>query len=82
MRKPTIEFYVDEAGEHRWRVKAGNGEIIGSSSEGFSEKAKAVGNALLLANALSELLTDPAMETKPSGSLYPIVPDAEGAEAD
>ena len=32
-----FEVYVDNAGEHRFRLKAGNGEII-LSSEGYSAK--------------------------------------------
>ncbi len=33
-----FETYVDKAGEHRFRLKAGNGEII-LVSEGYSAKA-------------------------------------------
>lgn len=33
-----FEVYVDKAGEHRFRLKAGNGETI-LSSEGYNEKA-------------------------------------------
>ena len=29
------EFYVDAAGEHRWRMVAGNGRIVADSAEGF-----------------------------------------------
>jgi len=32
-----FEVYTDKAGEHRFRLKAGNGEII-LSSEGYSQK--------------------------------------------
>ena len=32
-----FEVYVDKAGEHRFRLKAGNGETI-LSSEGYSQK--------------------------------------------
>ena len=32
-----FEVYVDKAGEHRFRLKAGNGEII-LSSEGYNQK--------------------------------------------
>ena len=32
-----FEVYVDKAGEHRFRLKAGNGETI-LSSEGYSKK--------------------------------------------
>ena len=33
-----FEVYIDKSGEHRFRLKAGNGEII-LSSEGYSAKA-------------------------------------------
>lgn len=33
-----FEIYADKAGEHRFRLKAGNGEII-LSSEGYSSKS-------------------------------------------
>jgi hypothetical protein len=32
-----FEVYVDKAGEHRFRLKAGNGEII-LTSEGYNQK--------------------------------------------
>lgn len=33
--KLPLEFYRDNANEWRWRVTAGNGEIIHASSEGY-----------------------------------------------
>ena len=33
-----VEIYEDAAGEHRWRMKAANGEIIAIGGEGFSSK--------------------------------------------
>lgn len=39
-----LEFYVDDAGFHRWRIRAGNGEIVAASSEGFATKQKAEEN--------------------------------------
>jgi uncharacterized protein YegP (UPF0339 family) len=42
------EVYKDEAGEWRWRVIAGNGEIVASSGEGFKRldmAARALGGA-------------------------------------
>ena len=33
-----FEVYKDKAGEHRFRLKAGNGEII-LTSEGYKEQA-------------------------------------------
>ncbi len=50
-----FEFYEDKAGEHRWRVTAKNGEIIGASSEGFHSKAEADRNADRLATVLRGL---------------------------
>ena len=37
---PKYELYKDKAGEFRFRLKAGNGEIIGKS-EGYKAKASA-----------------------------------------
>jgi uncharacterized protein YegP (UPF0339 family) len=42
------EVFQDEAGEWRWRVIAGNGEIVASSGEGFRRldmAARALGGA-------------------------------------
>lgn len=30
-----ITYYIDRAGEYRWRITHGNGNIIGASSEGY-----------------------------------------------
>lgn len=49
----ATKFYVDEAGEHRWRSQAKNGRIIGAASEGFSSEDKARKNAGLLGIALT-----------------------------
>ena len=35
-----FELYEDKAGEYRFRLKAGNGEII-LASEGYTQKASA-----------------------------------------
>ncbi|HMN06136.1 MAG TPA: YegP family protein [Flavobacteriales bacterium] len=37
----TFELYTDKAGEYRFRLKAGNGEII-LASEGYKAKASAL----------------------------------------
>lgn len=34
----VFEVYKDKAGEFRWRLKAGNGQNIASSGEGYAEK--------------------------------------------
>lgn len=36
-----FEVYEDDKGEWRWRLKAGNHEIV-ASSEGYTEKAGAI----------------------------------------
>jgi uncharacterized protein YegP (UPF0339 family) len=36
-----VEFYQDEAGEYRWRVKARNGEVV-ATGEGHSREADAI----------------------------------------
>ena len=47
-----LEFYTDEAGDTRWRLKAANGKIIGASSEGYADPEDAMDNADQLASAL------------------------------
>jgi uncharacterized protein YegP (UPF0339 family) len=39
------EFYKDTAGEWRWRRTAPNGEIVGSSSEGYKNRSDCEDNA-------------------------------------
>ncbi len=34
-----FEIYQDKRGEWRWRLKAGNGEPVAVSEEGFSSKS-------------------------------------------
>jgi uncharacterized protein YegP (UPF0339 family) len=36
-----FELYEDAKKEHRWRLKAANGQIVGASSEGYKAKADA-----------------------------------------
>ena len=39
--KLTFEVYEDRRQEHRFRIKAANGRVIGASSEGYKAKADA-----------------------------------------
>ncbi|WP_169331847.1 YegP family protein [Robiginitomaculum antarcticum] len=39
------EMYEDKAGEHRWRRRASNGNIVGAACEGYSQKASCKANA-------------------------------------
>ena len=36
------ELYTDKGGEYRFRLKAGNGEVIALSSEGYTSKSGAL----------------------------------------
>lgn len=40
------EIYADKRGEFRWRRTASNGNIVGSSCEGYTQKAACKANAL------------------------------------
>jgi uncharacterized protein YegP (UPF0339 family) len=37
--KLKFELYEDKAKEHRWRLKANNGQIVAASSDGYKTKA-------------------------------------------
>jgi Domain of unknown function (DUF1508) len=41
-RPNRLEVYGDDAGEWRWRLKAGNGRTIADAEEGFSRRAYAL----------------------------------------
>jgi uncharacterized protein YegP (UPF0339 family) len=47
-RDPRVKFYWTEAAQYRWRLRAPNGETIGSG-EGFSSMAKARSSFALVA---------------------------------
>jgi uncharacterized protein YegP (UPF0339 family) len=40
-RKLKFEVYQDAAKEYRWRLKAGNGEILATAGQGYKAKADA-----------------------------------------
>lgn len=48
-RKHTLELFTDRAGEWRWRRRAGNGEIISDSGEGYVDRRDAI-HGMRLAN--------------------------------
>jgi uncharacterized protein YegP (UPF0339 family) len=50
--KLKIELYKDGAGEFRFRIKAGNGEILATSGEGYKKKDSAK-------NAIERIQKDP-----------------------
>jgi uncharacterized protein YegP (UPF0339 family) len=39
--KATFQLYEDDAGEHRWRLRHDNGNIIADGGHGYSSKQKA-----------------------------------------
>lgn len=41
-RGPVYRIYEDVAGEWRWRLVAGNGQIIADSAEGYTRESDAV----------------------------------------
>lgn len=49
---PKFTIYIDEKNEFRWRIVAGNNEIIGASSEGFSSRQASLNNLALLSEAI------------------------------
>lgn len=49
-----LTYFVDKSGRHRWRLRARNGEIVASSSEGFSSKTDMLVNIELTVNGLME----------------------------
>jgi uncharacterized protein YegP (UPF0339 family) len=53
----TFEIYRDRANEHRWRLKATNGQIIASSGQGYKDKRDAK-------NAIDRIKADAATRLK------------------
>jgi uncharacterized protein YegP (UPF0339 family) len=54
-----FEVYKDNAGEFRWRLKAANGEIVATSSEGYTYKQSCLkGIELVQMNAASATVDD------------------------
>lgn len=61
-RAGRVEFYRDDAGEHRWRVKSPNGKILADSGEGYKREGDALA---AFATVVGEVRTWPRF------SLYP-----------
>jgi uncharacterized protein len=54
-----FEVYKDRKGEHRWRLRHGNGNILATSSEGYAAKAsalKCIDNVREASNAANTVL--------------------------
>ena len=56
-----VHVYEDEAGEFRWKLKSGNGEIISDSAEGYRHKGYAITMAEKL-NPNAELVVEDETE--------------------
>lgn len=54
-RIDKFETYLDEAGEHRWRLTAPNGENRNSSDEGFKNLEDCESNAKLTGENLYKI---------------------------
>jgi uncharacterized protein YegP (UPF0339 family) len=72
-----IEFYEDEKGESRWRVKASNGQIIGAATEGYLRKEHASNNLkalLIYANETNIRIASEGMDqrTDPENDNLPV----------
>lgn len=39
LHRKKVEIYRDDSGDWRWRLRAGNGEIVSDSAEGYSSHA-------------------------------------------
>lgn len=64
----TIEPYIDQAGEYRWRLKSRNGRIVADSAEGYTSNQG-------LKKAIASFQT--LLKTKAKVKDIPIVPEPE-----
>jgi len=56
----TIELYRNKFYRYRWRITAGNGEIIGASTQGYTRKVNMKKNLSMVCSALCNVMTLPA----------------------
>ena len=69
-KKARVEYFMDAAGEHRWRVWAANGKIVGESGEGYKRPSGARDGFTALLSTMTEIQTErdvsePAPAKKP-----------------
>lgn len=57
--EPKVEFFEDDKGEWRWRVKAANGEIV-ATGEGHTRE----GDAVRAFYTAEDIMTDAMMALK------------------
>lgn len=58
----AVEFYVDNIGKHRWRVTAGNNEIVAASHKGWDTEGLAKNNILMTYTMISAYLAKATLE--------------------
>lgn len=56
-----LEFYEDGEGQIRWRVTAGNNEIVGAAHKGFPDIGEAKNNVLMTYSLISTYVAYVAM---------------------
>ena len=64
-----FEIYTDKAGEYRFRLKAGNGQII-LASEGYKQKASCENGVASVQKNAPEDARYERKETKSSGQMF------------
>jgi len=69
----TFEVYEDEAGEHRWRLRADNGNVVADSGEGYDSRD----GALRAVERVRERSGD-ARVTAVDRAAFEVYEDAEG----
>lgn len=55
----TIELYKNRFDQYRWRVTAGNGEIIGASTQGYTRKVNCIKNLSMVFCAIRNVILLP-----------------------
>jgi uncharacterized protein len=63
VKAPKLEFYRDDIGDHRWRVRAANGRIVADSAEGYRKRADCDRGAGITAQAIIAHHQAPASDT-------------------
>lgn len=76
-RKPSIQFYKDQADEWRWRVYAANGEVISVSSEGYKNRLDAEQGAAITLVGITEAAVQALTVSKATDRLIRMKPVVE-----
>jgi uncharacterized protein YegP (UPF0339 family) len=71
----SVDFYVDGSDEHRWRVKATNGQIIGAATEGYRRQEHASNNLTSIGRIATPnniRIAHDYAESRPDDALMPV----------